>query len=156
VSGVLGDRGVSPYSNGGVHVPRDVLKLAERVFKDYPYRKKEFSVLDSTITALCHASLDSDVRGEGIASSEPERVLETKEKNKDYQWLFRFVTLVENAIRRLTPEELEIIDLSCWQELESREIAAIIHKDERAVRRIKNKVFRKSVRFFLTPDIIRH
>jgi hypothetical protein len=128
--------------------------FVERVVRDYPTKVEELARLEDTIIACCHMPIIPSTSSSGNAeSTEPERVAIAKEQNIHYQRLLRYVAVVRMGLKRLTPQEVEIVDLSCWQRLTGREIAALLHTEERNFWRIRSRAFQKMVQVFITPAV---
>ena len=133
-------------------LPREYLALAERALRDYPERNRESKLVAKAVRAMCH----SPVHGTGpvsIPASEPERVTEALERNKDYQRLSKFCSAVEGAVAQLSKEERAIVRSAFWEHATNQEIADGLHMDERTMRRHKNRILRKTAKAFICNDI---
>jgi DNA-directed RNA polymerase specialized sigma subunit len=137
--------------------PREYLGFVERVIREYPQKLEELKRLEDTIVACCHMnaipSTPSSARTDTGADTEPERVVIAKEQNRHYQRLSRYVATVQLALKRLTRQELAIIDLSCWQEMKSWEVSTMLHVEERNFWRIRSRALQKMVQAFAVSSI---
>lgn len=134
-------------------LPREYLAFVERVLRDYPTRKRELRMLDEAITAACHTALYSAwSSGAADLTSEPERVAEAKEGNKDYKKLLKYVEIVSTALKRLSPNEYELVELFCWDELKSEEVAILMKVAHRTFWKIRERAFRKIMPVFLKNE----
>jgi predicted DNA-binding protein (UPF0251 family) len=135
-------------------IPREYLSFVERILRDYPAWKHELRMLDEAITAACHTALYFGwSNGQGDITSEPERVSEAKEGNKDYKRLSKRVELVETALKKLSANELDLVELFCWDELRSDEVASILHVAHRSFWRMRERAFTKIAPLFLTSEV---
>ncbi|MDR1048748.1 MAG: sigma-70 family RNA polymerase sigma factor [Synergistaceae bacterium] len=121
--------------------------------RDYPERKRECGLIAQAIEAMCHSRIQEARRDSEPESSEPERVTEALEADRNYQRLTKFSAFVKEAVSALSAEEQLITQYAFWENLTSRKIAEELHMDERTVRRHKNRARRKLIRLFLHPDI---
>jgi RNA polymerase sigma factor (sigma-70 family) len=133
--------------------PREYLALAERIIREYPERRRECKLVVEAVEAMCHGHAQMDAREMNPGSSEPERVAEALEANKDYQRLVKGCAVVERAIAKLAKEERAVVELAFWDNYSNREIAEELHMEERTVQRFKNKASKKISRYFLCPAI---
>jgi RNA polymerase sigma factor (sigma-70 family) len=132
--------------------PREYLALAERIVREYPERRRECGLIAQAVEAMCHSRAQGAVGG-APESSEPERVAEALEGNRNYRRLTRGCAAVKEAVSKLSAEEQTITQYAFWDNLTSVEISEELHMDERTVRRHKNRARRKLIRYFLRPVI---
>jgi hypothetical protein len=135
--------------------PPEYLALAAYIMRVFPEREDEMLECESEIAALCHAPsiVEPNATSQLFCSSEPERILEAKERHVRYNILSRFVNTVRTALSRLNDSELEIISLTYWQGKTNRETSKILHKDERWIQRLRIKALRVTVPLFVAQDI---
>jgi RNA polymerase sigma factor (sigma-70 family) len=127
--------------------PREYLWFVERILRDHPVREQELDDKEKTIIACCRAPAISDTPGNGGDTSEQERILEAKERDETYQRLWRRVMKVREALRTLTQEELELVELYIWHGLFKSEVAELMCMDEVTVWRTKTRVLKKIMPF---------
>jgi DNA-directed RNA polymerase specialized sigma24 family protein len=112
-------------------------------------------MLDEAITAACHtalyASWSEGQAGVDIAS-EPERVLEAKEGNKDYQKLLKATQIVDRALEKLSSEERNMVDLFCWSEFSSKESASLMGIAHRSFWKVRERALKKLTPCFLKSE----
>ena len=130
------------------YLPREYLDFVERLLKEYPARSRELENLGASITACCHLPTISEFPGGGGNDSEPERVAEAKERDNHYQWLSRHLEAVRRGLNLLNSQEMLIIELFFWEQMQNREICDMLNLDERWVRRLRTRALCKLVRYF--------
>jgi DNA-directed RNA polymerase specialized sigma24 family protein len=137
-------------------VRREILSFVERILREYPDRVRELEMLDNAITAACRPGGYSTSAGaSGEKDSEQERILDAKERNRDYKWLEQHVAVVGKVLSRLAKEERDLIRLLCWEEHTGAEIAEIWRTDIRTVWRTRRRALEKTARIFPTSSLIR-
>ena len=126
-------------------------ELIEEVLRKYPDKEKEYQRLDKTISDLCRPPSISQIGGSGliISSSEPERIAEAKESNKEYKWLEHYLEIVRGGMRRLSGQERKIISLFYWEGLTNLEVAEEVNLEERYCRKIRNRALYKLGQVFI-------
>ena len=135
-------------------LPREYLELAGQIMREFPIRRRERKLIAETIEAMCHTSvLSAKSGGAGSSASEPERVAEALDNNKNYQCLVKFCQIVDDALETLSFDESVIVQMAYWEGATNQEIAELMSLDERTVRRYKGRGLRKLASFFLHPDI---
>lgn len=131
--------------------PREYHWFVSRVLQEHPERERELRDLEEAIVACCHAPSVSDgmPRSEGDAASEPERVVEAKERNSTYQRLNLQVSKVRAALKTLSDQELEQVDVLFWSGVKAWEAIDILSTDAKGVWRVKTRILHKVAPFVL-------
>jgi RNA polymerase sigma factor (sigma-70 family) len=129
--------------------PREYLWFVERILRDHPVRERELEDKEKTIAACCRSSSLPETPGPASDDSEQERILAAKERDETYQRLSKRVARIREALRTLTKEELELVELYLWYGLFKSEVAEQMGIDEKAVWRMKLRVLRKISKFVI-------
>jgi hypothetical protein len=96
---------------------RGYLLFVEQLLRDYPTRREELRELEAIIEAQCRGSGLPSAAESRTETSEPERLLEAKERHWHYQWLVKWVGRIEKALSSLTCEEQRLIELTMWEDI---------------------------------------
>jgi hypothetical protein len=128
--------------------PREYLGFVERVIREYPQKVEELKRLEDTIVACCRVASFPTMCGKGSGKPEPERIVEAKEGNKHYQWLWRQVNRIRAGMRVLSKEEKELVQMMFFDDMRKWELVDLGY-DEKAVWRMKVRVIRKVAPFVI-------
>jgi DNA-directed RNA polymerase specialized sigma24 family protein len=131
--------------------PREYLWFVERVLREHPQRELELKEKEETILACCRAPSipDSEAQSGSLGPSEEERILEVKERDQSYQRVLKRVNAVNEALKTLKADEIELVDLMLWDGAWKSEVAELMGIDETTVWRMKLRILRKVSPFVL-------
>ena len=124
------------------HLPREYLMATERVLREFPAKIEELHNLGRYIEDRFH-SVNPEVEPSGLSvrsvSSPQEKILEAKENDRHYLWLYQYVETVRQALSVLNEDEQALVDCLYWQNMTILEASYELSVDKRTIFRTKKR-----------------
>jgi DNA-directed RNA polymerase specialized sigma subunit len=126
------------------HYPKPYLDFVRAVIVGQPDREREMHDREEMIAALLRPSGSTAVGGSGsIPDSEPERILEAKERDPECRKLDKQIRAVAYALRMLNQQEHTLVELLYWGEMPRWSAAEALSVDLTKLWRIERRMLGK-------------
>ena len=127
---------------------RETFSVVEHVLQDFPRIVDSMMSREAYLESIVHSSFNTDltIRGgdaAGISLSMPERVLEKKLKDVEYQELLGIVESLSDAFSCLPPVYYNVFSLFYFDSCLDIEIADSLNCSESWIKRIRHRVIRR-------------
>ena len=129
------------------YIPREFLNVAERIIKEYAERVEELRQIEETLKAACRSVpiYGNGTRGTYSDTSEPELLLEAKNRHPHYRNMERCIELIRSAMDAMTPQERRLMEQTCWKNMSILEVASNMEVSLKDAHRMKQSALKTAV-----------